>query len=59
MLSWAVASVLFEEHLKNCRYTDYMQESRVTAAYHVNTIAVQQVALQHIALLVVSRVNVP
>ena len=38
---------------------DYMQESRATAAYHVNAIAVQQVALQHVALLVASRVNVP
>ena len=39
---------------KNCRYMDYMQESRATAAYHVNAIAVQQVAL-----LVAFRVNVP
>ena len=38
---------------------DYMQESRATAAYHVNAIAAQQVALQHVALPVASRVNVP
>ena len=34
---------------KNCRNMVYMQESCATAAYHVNTIAAQQVALQHVA----------
>ena len=28
---------------------DYMEESRATAAFHVNAIAAQQVALQHVA----------
>ena len=35
--------------LRNCRYMDYMQESRATAACHVNAIVAQQVALQHVA----------
>ena len=34
---------------RNCRDMNYMQESRMTAAYHVNAIAAQQVALQYIA----------
>ena len=34
--------------LKNCKYMDYMQESRMTAACHVNAIATQQIALQHV-----------
>ena len=60
MLSRAVASVFFEEHRpQKCRYMDYMQEVPATAACHVNAIAAQQVALQHVALLVASRVNVP
>ena len=46
MLSRAVASVFFEEHRpQKCLYMDYMEESRATAAYHVNAIAAQQVAL--------------
>ena len=35
--------------LKNFLNMDYMQESRGTTAYYVNAIAVQQVALQHVA----------
>ena len=35
--------------LKNCQYMDYMRESRKIAPYHVNAIAPQQVALQHVA----------
>ena len=35
--------------LRNCRYMDYMQESRATAACHIKAIAAQQVALQHVA----------
>ena len=50
MLSRAVASVFFEEYRpQKCCYMDYMQESLATAAYHVNAIAAQQVALQHVA----------
>ena len=47
MLSRAVASVFFEEH-RPPKLPIHMQESRATAAYHVNAIAAQQVALQHV-----------
>ena len=46
-LSWAF--FLKNTDLRNWRYMDYMHESRATAACHVNAIAVQQVALQHVA----------
>ena len=50
MLSRAVASVFFKEHRpQKCRYMDYMEESRATAACHVNAFAAQQVPLQHVA----------
>ena len=40
-------------NLKSCRYMDYMQESRVTAAYHVNAASYRI----PVALLVTSHVK--
>ena len=50
MLSRAAASVFFEEHRpqKLPIHGLYAGVTR-TAAYHVNAIAAQQVALQHVA----------
>ena len=54
MLSRAVASVFFEEHWPqklpvHGLYAGVAHDSSVTAACHVNAIAAQQVALQHVA----------
>ena len=61
MLSRAVASVFFEEHRpqKLPIYGLYAVVARDSCLPCNNAIAAQQVALQHVALLVASRVNVP